>query len=86
MEEATEVDLSVELRGLSMASSLPSSGPFGGFLLQYKSFSIVAKNTRFTLVSKTIDSSSALSLQSNPHTLTMMVYYPVDDMKYSSPI
>ncbi|KAK5822014.1 hypothetical protein F5H01DRAFT_411695 [Linnemannia elongata] len=63
VEEATEVDLSVELRGLSMASSLPSSGPFGGFLLQYKSFSIVAKNTRFTLVSKTIDSSSALSLQ-----------------------
>ncbi|OAQ30686.1 hypothetical protein K457DRAFT_18196 [Linnemannia elongata AG-77] len=63
VEEATEVDLSVELRGLSMVSSLPSSGPFGGFLLQYKSFSIVAKHTRFTLVSKTIDSSSALSLQ-----------------------
>ncbi|KAG0207388.1 hypothetical protein BGX33_006842 [Mortierella sp. NVP41] len=51
----TEVGLSVDLRGLSTASSLPSSGPFGGFLLQYKSFSLVAKRTRFTLVSKSID-------------------------------
>ncbi|KAF9093438.1 hypothetical protein BGX29_009919 [Mortierella sp. GBA35] len=59
----TEVGLSVALRGLSTASSLPSSGPFGGFLLQYKSFSLVAKRTRFTLVSKSIDSTSALSLQ-----------------------
>lgn len=84
VEKAAEVDLSVELRGLSTTSSLPSSGPFGGFLLQYKSFGIVAKNTRFTLVSKTIDSSSALSLQGNRHTLTTIIYYSVDDMRYSS--
>lgn len=84
MEEDTEVDMSVELRGLSTASSLPSSGPFGGFLLQYKSFGIVAKNTRFTLVSKMIDSSSALSLQGNPHILTLIICYSVDDMVYSS--
>ncbi|KAF9152227.1 hypothetical protein BG015_005618 [Linnemannia schmuckeri] len=77
-DQATEVDLSVELRGLSIASSLPSSGPFGGFLLQYKSFGIVAKNTRFTLVSKKIDSSSALSLQAKlkaSHVLDLDGYY-----------
>lgn len=73
-EEATDtkVDLSVELRGLSTVSSLPSSGPFGGFLLQYKSFTLVAKNTRFTLVSKMIDSSSTLSLQGIPSSLTRL--------------